>query len=572
MGLGDLVSKVLVEFKGDTSDLKAKLKDLSGIEKERTKALIDDIERQNKGYESAITKLGHLGLAMDTVGRAVDAARDALKSYGEHLRLETATAGVNVGKLSDAFGGLVTQHDLMTMAAQTSTGVLKLNQGQMETLGQAALALKNRGYDLGESIKKLTDAAVKGKVEGLDDLGLSIKSGASNAETLKNLMTELNKVIKDGSTAANDQADAVQRLGVQWDNASSKVKHYAAEAILAASVDISPESLKKMAIDNGWKNFRALFPDDSWAKTQSAFATGMNKGRQTVLDSQVIEMGEMNVGRSDAERKKMAEEAVARAATAILRAAVASTERNIAGAGLSGGLGMAADSTIRNEFGNADSSFDTQAILDRLEGDRTGALTGDFKNRLAAQRAKKTAFLESAFGPIEEFNAYAAAFGMLSGAVTTSMSAWIDGSMSAGQALKKFFADALKGLASQMAVESLKHGAYAIGSLAFGDVRGAGQHAAAAAAFGAGAIAAGVAAKSLGGGGAPAPKVAGAGGGGASASGGNESSGTGQGKSGGNIFYISYGDAFADDSPRNRRLKAEQVVRKALGGSGGEDS
>jgi hypothetical protein len=153
------------------------------------------------------------------------------------------------------------------------------------------------------------------------------------------------------------------------------------------------------------------------------------------------------------------------------------------------------------------------------------------------------------------------------------MDAWISGSMSAGQAFKKFIGDALKGLASQLAVEALKHGAYALGSLAFGDVSGAGRHAAAAAAFGAGAAAAAIAAKSMGGGGASASAGGGSSSGasGSNARGGGTAStgngGSGDGGGGRSNTIIVYGDSFSNDSPRMRQVHAEQLVKKAMGSS-----
>ena len=141
------------------------------------------------------------------------------------------------------------------------------------------------------------------------------------------------------------------------------------------------------------------------------------------------------------------------------------------------------------------------------------------------------------------------------------MKAWIDGSMSAGQAFKKFIADALEGLASQMLIESLKHAAYALGSLAFGDVRGAAQHGAAAAAFGAGAIAAGFAAKELGAG-----QRGGSAGAGASASAG-AAAGASSGPTGPQGGIIVYGDSMSDDSPRMRQVKAQRMFNKVLGSS-----
>jgi hypothetical protein len=232
----------------------------------------------------------------------------------------------------------------------------------------------------------------------------------------------------------------------------------------------------------------------------------------------------------------------------------------LGGAGGSSSLGFTAGINI-----------DERALLDRIEGDRTAALTADWQKRLAEQQAQKTNFLESSFGKLEDFNAYATAFETLTGAVSASLDAWIDGSSSAGDAFKKFLGEALKGVASQMAVESLKHAAYAIGSLAFGDVRGAATHGAAAAAFGLGAGAAAVAAKQFGGGaGAPsAPSGASSTGSGASGGGSQASSGS---AGGGDRVIIAYASPFAQDNHRSRAREARRIVGEVIGDSSQEDS
>jgi hypothetical protein len=562
MGFGDLVSRVLVEMKGDTSDLKAKIKELSGIEKERAKQLLADIEKTNKGWGSAVAALGSVGLAMDTVGKFTDFARSSLKAYGDHMRLTTATAGINIDVLSEAFSGLVSQHDLLTFAAQTSTGVLALNQGQMETLGQAAVALRARGFDLEESLKKLTDAAVKGKVGGLDDLGLSIKEGASRAETLRNMMRELNKVIAEsGSTTANT-ADDIQRASVQWDNMGASIKRASAEMFVSIDLMKSAQALN----DKGWADFRAMFPDDNWYKAQANFAKGMNKGRKKVEDSEVIEMPDMDLGgdvRSLQEKRKAA------AAKRREEAKKVASARSKDWTDL---LVTQLEEDAPGQFGDysalgagGPSSDDLQRAFDDMV-EKNSALNAKGYGDSATRRNESK--LAETFGELEEFNAYAMAFEMLGGAVSSAMNAWIDGSMSAGQAVKKFLADALKGLASQMAVEALKHGAYAIGSLAFGDVRGAGQHAAAAAAFGGAAAAAAVAAKSLGGGGGQASGGGSGGGGGGGSGGSPGGNATGPGNVGkaadSRPIILVVGEHFSDDSPRQRRIKAEETVQRAL--------
>jgi hypothetical protein len=68
---------------------------------------------------------------------------------------------------------------------------------------------------------------------------------------------------------------------------------------------------------------------------------------------------------------------------------------------------------------------------------------------------------------------------------------------SIGKALKAALAQQLAAISAEAAIQSLKHAAYALGSLAFGDFAGAAKHAAAAAAFGGLALAAGLAGRAL---------------------------------------------------------------------------
>ncbi len=175
--------------------------------------------------------------------------------------------------------------------------------------------------------------------------------------------------------------------------------------------------------------------------------------------------------------------------------------------------------------------------------------------------------LAKMFGPISEFDAYAQAFGMLTGAAQAGFSAWIDGSMSASAAIKKFFADSLKGVATEMLGKAIQHGAYALGSLAFGDAKGAAQHGIAAAKFGAGALAVGALAKMAGGGGASAGASAGAGGGAPSVIG----SGGGGSIGGGSRTYI-VGDAWHSGTERKRNRDIARAVRLSEQSDGGERS
>lgn len=229
------------------------------------------------------------------------------------------------------------------------------------------------------------------------------------------------------------------------------------------------------------------------------------------------------------------------------------------------------------DFGAAGSGSTTVGLAaqygDAFGLDTTGYANAATTNRWKAELdyynqrgADSKSALEQTFGPLAQFDAYATAFQTLSGAVGSAMSAWIDGSMSAGKAFKAFVAEAVKGLAVQMSIEALKNGAYAVGSLIpgtpFFNPAAAAGYAKTAALFAAGAVAAGVAAKGLGGsGGAPAT------GGGYSGSAPSTVGPTAGSDRSGAERIVVIGDSFAEDSPRNQQRKAQRMVRRALGSS-----
>lgn len=199
-------------------------------------------------------------------------------------------------------------------------------------------------------------------------------------------------------------------------------------------------------------------------------------------------------------------------------------------------------------------------------------------NNTNAQLAGNQKFLEKTFGKVSDFDIYSEAFKSLTGAVSSSLKAWIDGSESASKAFKQFIASTLEGLASQMAIEALKEGAYALGSLAIGDYSGAAAHGLAAAEFAAGAAAAAIAAKELGVGSrastGQSPAGVGAGVGGSSSTPTNPNAPTvtpnsGNAKSGSSSsnkpIVIVTGNDGIDETPRERQARYQKIVEQAYG-------
>jgi hypothetical protein len=419
--------------------------------------------------------------------------------------------------------------------------------------------------------QKLTEAAIRAKTEGLDDLGLSIKDGATSAETLTNIMDGLRTKLAQVGDQAETSADKIQRIGVTWDNLKQDAKDFLAESFVGGGINyfsgmgqlndlvmLKTAEIYQKVLDKKYQTGELQYPGsqindfgeyvgpppDFW-KVESG-GTGGTFDEASFLTA-ATKFQELLKRRLEAYKKakKEAEEAAKEARLQARGRAMLRNGYTEAGAGpseYSTSLGAAADNAPLEEF-------DIQRQIEQM------GLALD-----QAQEQRKTSFLESTFGKLEDFDAYATAFQSLTGAVSAGLNAWIDGSASAGQAIKQFLSDALQGLATQMAVEALKHGAYALGSLAFGDVRGAGQHAAAAAAFTAAAAAAAVGARSLGSGGASTPASSG----GRSLPNGGSTGSTSGVPEHSTINYIIVGDSYADDSPRKKQRKAERIVHVGM--------
>ncbi len=637
MGIGDITGRVITKYLADTSDQRREIEllikknhDLQTAEKNAARAREDHFNQITLGLvqsskhtdDSAISwdgyqkkvggaKLSHeqfMGaltkgaVVLGSVGIAVNFITDSFKEYGEHSRLVATTAGINIDKLSDSFKGLVNEHELLTFAAQTQTGVLKLNQGEMNTVAEAAVALKNRGFDLGESIKKLTDAAVKGKVGGLDDLGLSIKEGGSRAETTKNLMNALNGVIKESGTAASNSADDVQRLAKEWDDAVSAVKRYTVEALKAPNVgDMFDEAERQIARGRGdatgvgemmrrganggssanvtsgfLGGFDSANARASEERARQALAAGIGRGRQNVRDSETIEMGDDDLSddyralkekRAEAQKKYDAEQEKQAIRHAEIMMKIREAWRK-----------SVDDKNKADDFAlaNAGKEMTSEQIANQMG---FGSLTAGTGGAALPDEDKirKQGYLEAALGPVEQFDAYQEGFAKLGetfnafgSAVGAGYEAIVTGQGSASAAFRKVMADGLMAIGKSSLIEALRETALGFGSLALGPLGGvsAAMHFKAAALHGAVAVAAGLAASGMGAGSqgsasgnAPASNNSAGANGGVSTGGGN--GGMRKAESLRPITII-VGDAFSEDSPRMRATRAREAVDRAL--------
>ncbi|MBK7823422.1 MAG: hypothetical protein IPJ61_20765 [Tessaracoccus sp.] len=107
---------------------------------------------------------------------------------------------------------------------------------------------------------------------------------------------------------------------------------------------------------------------------------------------------------------------------------------------------------------------DVLAQRQAAQAEELRRLSVDIQSEAAGRdEAERESFLERTFGKLEEFDAYAAGFGVLKSAVTDGFQAWISGAESVGTAVRRSIAQSLGGYAVEMAgmaLVSAAHGIY----------------------------------------------------------------------------------------------------------------
>lgn len=500
MGLGEILglgANVVLKLKADTSDAKAKIRELSGEEKKAAEAALKLVEAENKALDSKAKRYQFAAQAIGGVSAAIGIGKSALEAYAK-----TSTMAANEAKRFQEVGS-------------------KAYDTVMSSIGKVVLATEPLVKAFSGLVESLDNIGVLGPA-AIGALGLAVTGNPAVAGALTLLA-----FASDGKT---DAADALRNPGAYMRQKAAARN----QAMIDATNTIN-------SLDPATGRLRNKV-DDAYI--------GLGKLEQALGGA--VEYGLRRVGVdkwNPLEARKAGERNV-------LDPDQLGTygSRYRLGAG-SGSTGRAAS------YSNAGlDSWQAQQSAAFRAGSR--GLMQPWAQQGEGIRNAQESQLSKVFGPLTEFGAYAAAFDTLSGAIGSALGAWIDGSMSAGKAFKAFIAEAVKGLAVQMTIEALKHGAYAIGSLAMGNFAGAALHGKAAAGFAAGAVAAAVAAKGLHSGS----------GSGASASGGGYSpgapatiGGSPSGAPGANVTIV-YGDSFAEDSPRSRQLIATRLVRRALSG------
>ena len=603
MGLLDFTSKVLTEYKADISDHKAKVKELTGAQRDLAAEELKSAQARNKQIDDQISGLGKVAFAVGTAVAAIKVGQAGFEEYTKFQKLSAQVSSETLDKLKSASGGLRSEMDLLSFAAKTQHATFKLNADQQAVALQAMRALEKQGFDTEKVFEQVTKAVMEANGEGLKEFGISVDNGKDKAEAFKNVMTALSGEVRKVGGDLNQEGDDVRRMGVQWDDAMSKLKRAIGEIVVAlgpllslvgdiagavgsvvgklssvVSTLLQPISLPGQA-SLGTIIAASLVRQqtaDAMSQSAGADAVAANTGSYA-FSSEVDPRVAARYAQASLVRWKKITEALKKAKAEAYGEATgakiggARSVGRIGGSVASDGLGApgtfdlgvgsginvggfafetSLGSGIRDDFG---APGGLQGLIDQRGAD---ILSGQDGAAQAAgeQRQNK---LERIFGPISDFNAYAAGFKLLEDAVTSAFSAWVSGSKSFAAAIKDAIKQGVMANAIDMFAQAIKHGAYALGSLAFGDARGAATHAAAAAKFAAGAVVLGGFAKALGGG--DTGSSASTGGGAAPIAGASAANQNAPGRP----ITVILGDEYGAESPRRRQQRAALALEQA---------
>lgn len=606
MGLfGDIKSRVILEYKADTEQAKIALRDLTGAQKKQAQAAVQGVEDQIKAHERLASKIT---LGIGIAAGAIAVGIQGFKKYEESTRLASATVGLSIERLRAASRGLLTDLELMQVAAAGANGKWHLTTAELENVLGAARALELRGVaPLSESVEKLTESIRKGEIDALKDLGVAYDENLAKTDKRAAAMKALSELAEESARATTTETEAIREHGKAFENATDKIQVAIGRLVVSMAPLIEQVARLVSGVADLADNISRIpgvgkladaagtaFDVGSYVlnpfKSTAAILGGIQQGFSNEDDSgafglvesaashaRFLGQGGDVVGGANPLLAQLEE--AGRAAVKSWKARRARTPRGRVGGG--GFELSAAEAVGMINFvlgpGEATDRLIESMLADRAGGLDFGDLGTEASDALAAsaptRRGRRPSFgekwsieqaikpigpsiVERMFGPKTEIEGYKDAWSGLTDTMLAGYDAIVTGSESVGLAMKKALGGAIHAVGRKMFIRSLEETAEGVASLIFNPAA-AGQHFAAAGLFAAGSLAAGAAASALG---------VGGGVGGAGRGAGASASGVGLGRGGGpvapvNKTYI-IGDSFGFMSPRDQARQFAGAQRR----------
>lgn len=532
----DIVNRVKTIYTNDTSQAEAAVKRLKGVERDRAKALLDDLNDGNARLNAQIATWTKIGAAVGAGIAIFKALQVSAKAYLEDLRLESAAAGINVDRLRDSVQGLVETDDLLAFAGRTQNAIWKLNQQEMEQVLRGANALRvSMGKELKPTVDALAESITKGSSRALKEFGIEVKSKAELLEVLEKRVASLG-----GKTSL--VGDDFERAGVQWRDAVDDLKGAFGRLALglapvvellakltagtATAIEKMTDWASKLNVigEESRKNIREMARLDKQTRLGETLEQAITPGsprrtptveeilyqirsRATISDQQLpswVKLGALKTPDIRVPVKMKVDEIEVDAR------AVADEMRTVYDAAKSSVLNLVDAIKDPRSRGWRPISEAADARETGIEGISRGAEAAAAIARANVEmmeQARGKTILETVFGTPSDIELTTVALQTLGQVFTgvaqaagAAFDAWITGQKSIGRAFAEGIGEVLRHTAVQAGIEAIKHTAYGFGALAFGPIMGqsAAQHFQAAAMFGGLAIAAGAGAREMG--------------------------------------------------------------------------
>lgn len=521
----------------------------------RDAAIVKTLSEQGKLTEEAFRTARAQEQAATASSKGLDLVKGKVKEFFTGSLLGGIVQGLGVGIFGNV-GSVVqqlfappTDEELQRMS--DATGELSLIEQVAKRTAPALLAQRREA-----ALAKSANDAYAKTLESITHSG--------DLEILRRQIDLATKAMEGTGPRADAAAEALKRLRAT------------AVDLVDPSIRTGIEDFYKTFYDKGAESFIKVIRENDklierqkqWAAENKAISASV-LALQASLDPLVAEQVKLNETYDlvDKARRRglISLDEEARLNTAVaeslyqVRAAALEAEKarraeiaDLTGEGLVGGFGGRID--VSRPGVSSEDAYADESNAVRIRQRR-------------AEREKEQAKLATMFGessPFRGIDLVTQGFDALTTAASSAFDALISGSESAGTAFRRALGEMLKGDAIQAGVQVIKEGAWALGSLAFGDTKGAALHAASAAKWALTAAAAGAGAALLGAGGGGGGASAG-GGGGASAGGGSGFYGSGAGgdPNGGSDRTIVVGDALGSSSPRFEAHKARRYAALA---------
>lgn len=233
MGILDIATRVLTEYRADIKDQKAKLQELQGEERKLAEEQLKASEARNTQLDAWKAKLEKVKFGFGTVTDIAGEAMTAARAFGDRLKLEAAAGAVNLQRLAASAGGAKTEMSLLADVAKVQAGAFQLNQTQLEMVQGAIRQLVRENNSVEEATKKVNEAILKLDGGGLKDFGISVRAAKSDGEKFAAIMDALGAKARlvDGDTVT--VSESVSSMGVRFQDAFTKIRESIGQMVVA---------------------------------------------------------------------------------------------------------------------------------------------------------------------------------------------------------------------------------------------------------------------------------------------------------------------------------------------------